>query len=73
MATAPSSAAGIADAVVQLGRALERPGDAAPVKDATATHRHADSKTLRKERQKKIALGQKEEDHEDEQTWQQTM
>lgn len=35
--------------------------------------RHADSKTLRKERQKKIALGYKADDHEDEHTQQQTM
>ncbi len=45
----------------------------APVMDATTTHYHADSKALRKERQKKIALGHKEDDHEEEQTWQQTM
>ena len=43
------------------------------MKDATTTHYHADSKDLRKERQKKIALGHKEDDHEEEPTWQQTM
>lgn len=43
------------------------------MKDATTTHYHADSKALWKERQKKIALGHKEDDHEEEQTWQQTM
>ena len=59
--------------VVQLGHDLERDQDAAPVRDATTTHYHADSKALRKERQKKIALGHKEDDHEEEQTWQQTM
>ena len=41
--------------------------------DATAMHHHADSKALRKERQKKIVLGHKEDDHEEEPTWQQTM
>ena len=43
--------------------------------DATTQYYHADSKTLRKEREKKIALGHKADDHEDEQTytWQQTM
>ena len=43
--------------------------------DATTQHHHADSKTLRKEKEKKIALGHNEKDHEDEQTytWQQTM
>ena len=40
-----------------------------------AVHHHTDSKTLRKEKEKKIALGHNEKDHEDEQTytWQQTM
>ena len=43
--------------------------------DATTTHHHTDSKALRKERQKKIALGHKADDHEDEVSydWQQTM
>ena len=43
------------------------------MRDATTTHHHTDSKALRKERQKKIALGYKEDDYEEEQTWQQTM
>jgi hypothetical protein len=34
---------------------------------------HMDSKALKKERQQKIAAGHKSDDHEDEQTWQQTM
>ena len=41
--------------------------------DSTTTRRHADSKTLCKERQKKTALGHKENDHEEEQTCQQAM
>ena len=43
--------------------------------DSTTMHHHTDSKTLRKEKEKKIALGHKADDHEDEQTqtWQQTM
>ena len=65
--------AGAVGGVVQLGHALERGQGPAPVKDATTTHYHADSKALRKERQKKIALGHKEDDHEEEPTWQQTM
>ena len=65
--------AGAVGGVVQLGHALERGQGPAPVKDATTTHYHADSKALRKERQKKIVLGHKEDDHEEEQTWQQTM
>ena len=47
--------------------------DTDPVRDATTTHQHSDKKALRKEREKKIALGHKEDDHEEEPTWQQTM
>ena len=65
--------AGAVGGVVQLGHALERGQGPAPVKDATTTHYHTDSKALRKERQKKIAQGHAEDDHEEEQTWQQTM
>ena len=43
------------------------------MRDATATHRYTDSKALRREREKKIALGHKEDDHEEEQNCQQTM
>lgn len=73
MAAAPRDSVGIAGAVVRLGRALERSDDPVPINDAAAVHRHTDSKTLRREREKKIALGHKEDDHEDTQTWQQTM
>ena len=64
---------GLADDLVRLGRSLERDQDTDPVRDATTTHRHSDKKALRKEREKKIAMGHKEDDHEEEQTWQQTM
>lgn len=73
VAAGSSGAAGLAGAVVRLGRALERSDDPVPINDAAAVHRHTDSKTLRREREKKIALGHKEDDHEDTQTWQQTM
>ena len=43
------------------------------MRDATTMHQHTDRKTLRQEQQKKIALGHKEDDHEDEQNWQQAM
>ena len=59
--------------LVQLGHSLERGQDSDPVKDATTIHQHIDRKTLRQERQKKIALGHKEDDHEEEPTWQQSM
>ena len=65
--------AGAVGGVVQLGHALERGQGPAPVMDATTTHPHTDKKTLRKKQQKKIAQGHAEDDHEEEQTWQQTM
>ena len=52
---------------------MERGADADPVRDATTTYQHADHRLLQKERQKKIALGHKEDDHEEEPTWQQAM
>ena len=65
----------VVSAGVGLGYRLERSQSAAPVMDATTQHHHSDSKTLRKEREKKISLGHKADDHEDEETytWQQTM
>ena len=63
------------DDVVQLGRALERDQYTEPVMDSTTMRHYADSKTLRKEMELKIARGHKADDHEEEQTytWQQTM
>ena len=57
---------GLADDLVRLGRTLESSSDAVPVRDATTTHQHTDRKLRQKERQKKIALGHKADDHEDE-------
>lgn len=57
---------GLADDLVRLGRTLEGGQDAVPVRDATTMHQHADRKLRQKERQKKIALGHKADDHEDE-------
>ena len=61
-----------ASALVGLGHRLEQLQPAVPV---TPAHYHTDSKALRKEREKKIALGHKADDHEDEVSydWQQTM
>ena len=64
---------GLAGGLVRLGRSLERGAAAGPVKDATTTRQHADRRLLQRERQKKIALSHKEDDHEEEPTWQQTM
>ena len=43
------------------------------MRDATTMHHHGDKKALRKEREKKIAMGHKADDHEEEQKWEQSM
>ena len=56
---------GIVSSVVQLGRRMEQAQPRAPVIDSTTRRFRGDSKQLRKEQEKKIALGHKEDDHED--------
>ncbi len=73
VAADPGDLAGALGNVAQLGHALERTQDDVPVKDATTLNPYTDRKVFSKEREKKIALGHKADDHEDEQTWQQTM
>lgn len=69
-ASHPSHPAGVLGDVVELGYAVEcnqtNPSDA-PVM------RHGDHRALAKERVKKIALGHKPDDHEDENTYEQKM
>ncbi len=43
------------------------------MRDSTTTHQHGDRKALRREREKKIALGYKADDHEEEQIWEQKL
>ena len=63
--------AGTVAAVAVTAVALE---DTGPVRDATTTHYHVDSKALKETRRKKIAMGHKPDDHEDEKpTWSQQM
>ena len=61
-----------ASALVGLGHRLEQLQSAAPV---MPVQHHTDRKVLQKEREKKIALGHKADDHEDEVSydWQQSM
>ncbi len=63
---------GVASALVGLGHRLEQLQSADPVIPARY---YTDRKVLQKEREKKIALGHKADDHEDEVShdWQQTM
>jgi hypothetical protein len=53
--------------VAQLGHALERNQDAAPMMDGTTMAPHTDKKILSKERKKKVAQGSAPDDHEDKQ------
>lgn len=65
---------GAAGSLVQLGKALERSSGAVPVRDGTTMPGRADRKQREKEREKKVALGHRPDDHEDEQSYsQQTM
>ena len=64
---------GPADDLVRLIRSLERGQASGSVRYATTRDQYTDRKVLRQQRQKKISLGHKEDDHEEEQTWQQTM
>ena len=56
---------GIVSDLTVLGRHLESPQSNASVIDSTTRRFRGDSKQLRKEQEKKIALGHKEDDHED--------
>jgi hypothetical protein len=58
---------GLGDSLTSLGRAVEGAVDPAPVQDATTMPGHTDHKRLRQEQEKKIALGYKEDDHEEQQ------
>ena len=73
VAVNPGNLAGTLGGVVELGHALERTQDDVPVKDATTINPYTDRKLFSKEHEKKIALGHKADDHEDEQSWQQTI
>ena len=64
---------GLAGDLVRLGRSLEHDQAADPVRDATTMHQHTDRKMLLRERELKIAMGHREDDHEDELTWKQSM
>ncbi len=56
---------GVVSSVVQLGRRMEQAQSHAPMIDSTTRRFRGDSKQLHKEQEKKIALGHKEDDHED--------
>ena len=65
LAASPSDSHSLVGDLLQLGHDLERAGDGSPVIDSTTRHPHTDSKQLRQEREKKIALGHRPDDHEE--------
>ena len=58
--------------MVLLGKRLEQSAPAV-INDGTMRPAHIDRKRWKKLQEKRIANGHKEDDHEEEQTWQQTM
>ena len=65
MAVPHSDSYSLVGDLLQLGHDLERAGDGGPVKDSTTMPVHHESKQRRQEREKKIALGHRPDDHED--------
>ncbi|MCM1149747.1 MAG: relaxase/mobilization nuclease domain-containing protein [Butyricicoccus sp.] len=65
--------AGVLGDVVELGYAVERNQDAAPMTDSTTIRKNTDSKALKKQRAKKTALGHKPDDRESESIYEQKM
>ena len=65
LAATPSDSYSLVGDLLQLGHALERAGDGSPVKDSTTMPLHLDSKRRRQEKEKKIALGHRPDDHEE--------
>ena len=64
----------VADALISTAVTAATLSDTGPVRDATTMRQHVDSKALKETRRKKIAMGHKPDDHEDEKpTWSQTM
>ena len=65
LAASPSDSHSLVGDLLQLGHDLERAGNGSPVKDSTTMPVHHESKQRRQEREKKIALGHRPDDHEE--------
>lgn len=66
-------AGSVISSLARLGRDVEETFDEPSMYDATMQPTHIDSKRRREMQEKRIALGHKPDDHEDEQQWQQRM
>ena len=65
LAAAPSDSHSLVGDLLQLGHDLERAGNGSTVSDSTTMPVHHESKQRRQEREKKIALGHRPDDHEE--------
>lgn len=65
LAAAPAGSHSLVGDLLQLGHDLERIRDGGPVKDSTTMPVHHESKQRRQEREMKIALGHRPDDHEE--------
>ena len=64
----------VADALISTAVTVATLSDTGPVRDTTTMRQRVDSKALKETRRKKIAMGHKPDDHEDEEpTWSQKM
>ena len=64
----------VADALISTAVTVAALSDTGPVRDATSMRQHIDSKAYRERQRKRIAMGHKPDDHEDEKpTWSQQM
>ena len=64
----------VADALISTAVTVAALSDNGPVRDATSMRQHIDSKAYRERQRKRIAMGHKPDDHEDEKpTWSQQM
>ena len=64
----------VADALISTAVTGAALSDTGPVRDATSMRQHIDTKAYRERQRKRIAMGHKPDDHEDEEpTWSQTM
>ena len=63
----------LAEELMQLGRELEGNQESEAITDATTTYQHTDRKALLRELEQRMALGHKQDDHEEAHKWEQTM
>lgn len=69
----PARAAGLVGGLVRLEHALERAQVSGPVDDYTLRPGPVDFETRERQRQKRLAMGHRADDHEEDPTWKLTM